>query len=319
MLALTTTQAFWIIDQDTGEAWQIDCGKGVYYGLTFTTKRLYVACRQAAYGAERAVQENIVLVYDTELKLERVLVPKLSPIRDVHQIFASGDKLFVVSTFDDCILEYDMVNERWSQWFPFLTSMDENVPRNQYHINSIFAYDGTIYLAGNKSGGGWVASFLDGDQRSLSSRIELGKGTHNVWLEKGHIHVCSSNSGSIIDQSGTEYLVRSDAFLRGICNLGSRLFAGASQDLSRSDRAFSNCRILELSDKNTIVNALVLQGYGMAHDLRSLNVEDPVTHNGQCFLVNRDLLDERFVKSSLVEELASFSTKSKWRLLRRRA
>jgi hypothetical protein len=35
MLAMTTTQAVWVLDYDSDTAWQIDCGKGVYYGISF--------------------------------------------------------------------------------------------------------------------------------------------------------------------------------------------------------------------------------------------------------------------------------------------
>ena len=60
MIAMTTTQAFWLLDYDAASAWQIDCGKGVYYGISFWNEHLYIAARQARVGGNRDSQDNVI-------------------------------------------------------------------------------------------------------------------------------------------------------------------------------------------------------------------------------------------------------------------
>src|SRR5260221_12798990 len=107
MLALTTTQALWLLDYDAASAWQIDCGKGVYYGISFCNEHLYVAARQARVGGDPDAQDNVILCYSTDLRLERIIKPP-TPIRDVHQIIAADEILYVASSYDDQIACYDI-------------------------------------------------------------------------------------------------------------------------------------------------------------------------------------------------------------------
>ncbi|MBV9756078.1 MAG: hypothetical protein JO047_03415, partial [Alphaproteobacteria bacterium] len=73
MLAITTTLGFWLLDEISGRAFLADSGRGVYYGISFDADHLYLAARQAAYGAERSTQNNAVLVFDRRLRLARII------------------------------------------------------------------------------------------------------------------------------------------------------------------------------------------------------------------------------------------------------
>ena len=113
MFAMTTTQAIWVLDYDTASAWQIDCGKGVYYGLSFWDGHLYVAARQARVGGDRDIQKNVILCYGSDLRLEQIIKPP-APIRDVHQIIAADGIVYVASSYDDQIACYDIEKKQWS-------------------------------------------------------------------------------------------------------------------------------------------------------------------------------------------------------------
>jgi len=184
MLALTTTQALWVLDYDAASAWQIDCGKGVYFGISFWNEHLYVAARQARVGGNRDEQDNVVLCYKNDLRLERIIKPP-KPIRDVHQITAADGVLYAACSYDDEIACYDIDEDAWSFWQPFAPHSGAGL--DVHHINSIYITTDAIFLAGLRPKG-WLARF-ERLSRKLISREDLGKETHNVWLDGGLAHV----------------------------------------------------------------------------------------------------------------------------------
>ena len=36
-------------------------GRGAYYGVSFDQERIYIACRQVAYGGDKESQDNAIL------------------------------------------------------------------------------------------------------------------------------------------------------------------------------------------------------------------------------------------------------------------
>jgi hypothetical protein len=291
MLAVTTTQAFWIMDYDTASAWQIDCGKGVYYGISFWNEHLFIAARQAAVGADRDAQDNVILCYSSDLRLNRILKPP-SPIRDIHQIAAADGVLYVASSYDDQIACYDIETDDWTFWQPFTPYAGSGL--DAYHINSVFVAANEIFLAGLRPKG-WVARF-DRLTRKLISRQDLGRETHNVWLDGGAMHVCSSADCAILREDGRSYALLSYGWARGYCRQGDRRFVGTSENLTRANRAFSDCSVLEMDEHHRYISAVRLRGFGMLHDLRSIDIPDPITHNGQVFALQQSSLDQRFLK-----------------------
>jgi hypothetical protein len=294
MLAMTTTQAFWVLDYDSAFAWQIDCGKGVYFGISFWNEQLYVAARQARVGGNRDERDNVILCYRDDLRLDRILKsPK--PIRDVHQIAAADGLLYVASSYDDEIACYDIEADDWTFWQPFAPYAGKGL--DVHHINSIFITADEIFLAGLRPKG-WVARF-DRSTLKLTSRQDLGTETHNVWLDGGVVHVCSSTDCAILREDHQSHPLLPNAWARSYCAHGHRRFVGASENLSRTGRAFSNCSVLELDEHYKYIGAVWLRGFGMLHDLRSIDLPDAISHNGQVFGLKRSSLDQRFLKHSL--------------------
>jgi hypothetical protein len=275
MLIVTTTTACWLVDAVAGKAAPFQGGGGVYYGITFDEDRLYVAARHAAVGADRPSQDNVILVFDRGLHLREVM---RSPdrIRDVHQIFAWGGRLFVCSTFDDAILECDLATREWSRWLPFGPGQDVR------HINSVHVGPGIILLAGTQPSG-WAARFDAGDRR-LVQEIAIGQGTHNVWPVGDRLHVCSSDTCSIVASDGHSRRIADGAWVRGVARHGA-LFVGVSQNLVSDKRASSDSAIFALND-DAVARTYSFRGHGMIHDIRS--TEPDPTHNGLAFAVEAD-------------------------------
>ena len=310
MLAMTTTQAFWLLDYDAASAWQIDCGKGVYYGISFWNGHLYIAARQARVGADRNTQNNVILCYSTDLRLERIIKPP-RPIRDVHQIIAADGVLYAASTYDDQIACYDIEKDAWTFWQPFAPYRGPGL--DVHHINSIFVTADEIFLAGMRPKG-WVARFSR-LTRNLIRYQDLGHDTHNVWQDGDVIHVCSSSDCTILRADYQSYALLPQAWTRGYCIQDNRRFVGASENLTRSDRAFSDCCVLELDKSYRYIGAVWLRGFGMLHDLRTIGFSDLTSHNGQVFAVNRESLDQRFVKHDLLRRPAkTFQIKGQTRV-----
>ncbi len=298
---MTTTQALWLVDHDAGCAWQIDFGNGVYYGISFWNERMYIAARRAPYGSDKDVQDNVILCYDDQLRLERA-VKAPTKIRDVHQIFAADGIVYVVSSHDDQIACYDIEKDDWAYWKPFTPYAGMGL--DAHHINSIFINGAEILLAGLRPSG-WVARF-ERQTRKLVGRYSLGNDTHNVWLDRGVVHVCSSTDCTIMNEHARSYPLLPRAWTRGYCRHGERRFVGASEALIRADRPFSDCCVLELDQQYGYRGALLLRGFGMLHELRSLDMPDTDSHNGRAFRVKVNNLDQRFSRHHLARSVGRF-------------
>ena len=274
MLIVTTTTACWALDAVTGRAAQFQAGNGVYYGISFDADNIYIAARQAAVGSDQNIQDNSILVFDRKLRLIQVLH---SPhkIRDVHQIFQHGGRLFVTSTFDDCILECDLATHRWSRWMPFGESP---LGQDVNHINSVYISGNTLFLAGLYPLG-WFAEFKL-DNRTLIRRVDLGVGTHNVWLQNGHVAVCSSLTSEIWEEGGARQSYIAGAWVRGIARERGLTYVGATQDRVSPERARSDSAIIGTDC------SFVFRGYGMVHDVRSTDCDS--THHGTSIDVTVD-------------------------------
>ena len=291
MLLVSTTLALWLLDLDSGQAWQIDAGRGAYCGVSFDQDRIYVACREVAYARDRESQDNAILCLDRKLRLVEVLrAPQ--PIRDVHQIFCHRGTLFVCSTYDDAVMEYEVARGTWNVWQPF--PAEAKGLRDEHHINSIFVRDDMIVLAGSQPAG-WFARF-NRDRKPLENGRQLmGSMSHNVWLEDEEVCVCSSGEGTLTSTSGMRRLIHPRAWLRGLCRVGMQFYVGISQELHRSARAASDCSIVMVGGEGRLERCYSFLGFGVISDLRTLGISD-TTHNGISFTLDPGAIDSRFQK-----------------------
>lgn len=273
-LLVTTTHAAWILDLESGLARLLDQGRGVYYGISFSDDRLFIACRRAPVGADRDRQANVILCFDRALQPAGVLQGPV-PIRDVHQVLYAAGTLFICSTYDDAVLCYEPGTGRWQVWHPF----GPGTAQDHHHINSVATHDGDILLAGNRPHG-WHARFTA--NRHLVGREALGAGTHNVWSEGGDIGVCSSDEGAVRTAGGQRRPVVAQGWLRGVARGRKMRYFGVSQNLVRGIRDRSDCMILALDEEGSITRTFSFLGYGMLHDIRVLGHADD-THNGVAF------------------------------------
>src|SRR5690606_37473057 len=105
VLLVSTTQALYALDPDTRDLFEIDRGRGVYYGIAYTDDRVFVAARKWPYGAypfETAQQRGVIIEFDAALREVRELAPPF-PLRDLHQIHHAHGRLWACCCYDDLI------------------------------------------------------------------------------------------------------------------------------------------------------------------------------------------------------------------------
>lgn len=282
LLLVTTTQAVFVLDFESSRAFEIERGRGVYYGATFDEDRLYVAARRSPYGADRGSQRNAILAFDHDLREAEINVPE-PPLRDVHQIVADRFRLIATGCLDDALFIREGGGWRTTRPLPL-----HGTAANQRHINSVFADADGIWLAGRKPHG-WVAQ-LDLDGR-LVEEHNLGAGTHNVWRHDGDTFVLSSEEGTIRSVGGRHLVVHERGWLRGIAGDGAgSWFVGVCQNRIRQDRAFSDCSIVRIDPRSGAVGEVrSIRGQGMVHDIRLLGEPDDL-HNRVAFSIDRSAL-----------------------------
>jgi hypothetical protein len=299
-LLVSTSSAVWLLDPVSGRARQIDSGRGVYYGISFSETHLYVACRMAPVGGDRETQNNVILCLDADLKVERILSCP-SPIRDVHQILYYDGALNVISTYDDAVHRYDAAADKWTVWKPF--GETDDAQKNIHHINSIFADRWGLLLLGNQPAG-WVARFTH--RREPLGRKDFGNGAHNVWRQGGELWTCSSDQGALISESGLRIDMHPRAFTRGVCRIGDCLYAGASQNRTRDVRQGSDSSVLQLDPDGRALRCYSFLGFGMVHEIRTINLADQ-THNNLVFAVSAKALVQPFESYQTFDRLIDLS------------
>jgi hypothetical protein len=64
--------------------------------------------------------------------------------------------------------------------------------------------------------------------------------------------------------------------------------------------------VLELDEHYKYCGAVCLRGFGMLHDLRTIDLPDSISHNGQVFGLKMSSLDQRFLKHTLSRSAGHF-------------
>lgn len=287
---VSTTKKLIIIDDNLENAYSIDSNHGVYYGISFSEKCIYVAGRRSPYGIDlegRVKQKGIILCYDFNFNLVDILEPAF-PLRDIHQLCWYDNKLWVCNTHDNMIAIYDEKN--WNQWYPFGKPTD-SVNSDTHHINSIFIDNKYIYLVGNKNKAGKIYCF-DISSFDLVREFNLGFGSHNCWYESQTIYTLSSLTGEILSENGLASKV--NGFLRGAIITKNFNFIGVSENFSNRDqRPYSDSQIIKFSKDWEELEILSISKCGMIHDMRKIGdidlahlscISSKVNINDICFL-----------------------------------
>jgi len=175
-----------------------------------------------------------------DIRYERVL----RGIRDVHQISASGDLVFLADANMDRVLCY---NYRDGTRVGVIYANPDRDGQN--HLNAVLAQDGQLHIGLNSCDEGSRILTLDLgevlDDRPFSvrayqqaeSRINSGiSDTHDLLPYRGTVLSTASGDGFVFDVRMQEPLFHVSDWPRGLAVTEEGIWVGASEVANRSDR-----------------------------------------------------------------------------------
>lgn len=266
ILLVTTSNGFLACDLNSGESHCVHSGSGVYYGISYSSENIFVAARHlhlAADDKEVANSRGTILVFDYSLKLVDELSPPF-PVRAIHQVLYTENRLLVTSSFDDLIAVKD--DRGWSKWIPVPPRPWRDRNSGGLHFNSILFISNRIYLLAHNFGPSCIYEF-DAQSLALRRSVLLGSHAHNIWFENDLLLTCSSLDECIVSEKGK--VVHTGNYPRGIAVTGEGSYVGISRVVrDRIERARQDCFIASFSPDWHLRGCFRLRGGGMVHDIR---------------------------------------------------
>ncbi len=274
-LLIGTSRYLLLFDIESGERQIISEKYGLYYGITWDHKYIYVAARwYPNFMPTSHFERPRLLVFDDRLSM--VDCQKFDvPAGGLHQIFYYDDALYCSCSRDDSYIVCNTKTPKnWNIWYPSLDSKDHK--KDTHHFNSIWIHNNRMYLVGHNNGPSdvWEYSYPD---KQLVSKHRIGSRIHNVWLEDSQIAVCNSEAGQLETVNG-KILCKTNEFPRGLV-LGPDInVVGVSAIANRSNRKMTPGTIKIYSKNWNHLEDFSLGDCGQVCEIRSLDAQD-FAHN----------------------------------------
>jgi len=269
-LLVTTSKSILVIDADNGRTEIKDTGKGLYYGIAYNKKKLFIAARRSTdcfdYLDKLHQERGEILVFDSQLKLINTISAPF-PLKDMHQILYFDDKLWVTCTYDNMVAIYDF--KQWQRWYPSgnITERGKDI----HHFNSLY-YDGNdLYVLAHNFGPSQIWRFSYPDLH-LKETLAIGHQAHNIWRADNELYVCDSQNGMVVGDKGTRQSI--GGFSRGSVVTDQRIYIGSSDIAERVERHEVNSRILVFDRKWKQKDEWVIRGHGQILDIRMPGIRD---------------------------------------------
>ncbi|MEM8779699.1 MAG: hypothetical protein AAGF26_12670, partial [Cyanobacteria bacterium P01_G01_bin.49] len=115
---VTTSKSILKVNLLTKEISYFHQGKGLYYGIAYSDKEIFVAARNQGVcdDQQRAKESGEILVFDFLGNLTRSIIPQDFCLRDLHQIIFYKEILFTTCSYNNMIAIYR--NNKWEKWYP---------------------------------------------------------------------------------------------------------------------------------------------------------------------------------------------------------
>lgn len=253
-----------------------DCGKrrilheegGVYYGITWSSDRLYVLWRNFKKGA-------VILVYNTGFELIDQI--DLGKHMDGHQILYLRGKIFITNTAENDVAELVLKDRqiRNLKLTPF--GYDHN------HINGLSYIDEDhvwVLYANGKIEGNSQMKKLDLSREEIVEDISVGNQIHN-YLDG---YITSSYDFEVFRYRDAERsnAIELEGWLRGMDYVDDVLLVGSSVISEREDRTNENDGKLYLLDKDlNLLEEVIVPEIGQINELRTISLSH--SHNNIIF------------------------------------
>jgi hypothetical protein len=158
------------------------------------------------------------------------------PLREVvdgHSICLSGDRLYVVSTGSDELVEMELRDEVEVVAERVIWRPDPDAPRSDlHHLNGVCEFQGDVHVCGfGKKTSDW-ASASDGFIFNVTRHAPVAEHLlhpHSILGHDGRLVCCESRRRSVRVPAGPLESERLPGYSRGLCAVGPDLYVGTSQ------------------------------------------------------------------------------------------
>lgn len=247
-------------------------GHGLYYGITWDEKQVYVASRGWEGGES-------ILIFDKGLNfVGRVPTGRLA---DIHQIAWFDGRLYITNTGANSLEVWDgKISETWNY---------SGERRDVDHINSVWADRAFIYVGEHRWGKPSRVRVFDRDRNLVNTIENMGRGLHNVYREGSDLYVCSSGEGDLLIRNvvtGRRKLVdlrlyHRRGYPRGLARVDGEWYIGMSLEARREERHLpGHSAVLVLDDGGNLIDKIEID-IGQIYEIRAL--EGDKAHNGLLF------------------------------------
>ncbi|WGV23862.1 hypothetical protein [Halotia branconii] len=279
---VTTSKSVLKVDILTKKKSSFHQGKGLYYGIAYSNKKIFIAARNQGVCSdqERAKEKGEILVFNFSGDLINSIAPKDFSLRDLHQIIFYKEILLATCSYENLIAIYQ--NNQWYKWYP-----NSEINYDLNHFNSLHIENNKIYLlAHNLDKGSEVYTFENPfksmlkqlkyqiqnlHKKSVSLKsievFKLGVQSHNIWIKQDEIVTLSSKEGKLCSLSGFNFKL--GKFPRGLCVLENFILIGLSELAERNSRDLTSSSILVFNKEFELIHEIELKNEGLVLEIRS--------------------------------------------------
>lgn len=272
-LLVSTTKAVLAVDIERDKVCVLHEGAGLYYGLSWDERCIYLASRPGRDEVEGAS----IHVYNHQW--EHLGDHFLPEVRDLHQVYAVDGELWVASSGQDLFWVYSL--ETFKPLFQFCPIASKTLGvSDSHHFNSIFVTPDKIYsLAHNRNEGSFVLVH-DRQTRSLIERIDgMGFQSHNIYVNPEGAVISLNSGGATITSNQHPDFVRDlpleHAFPRGLAVTDDSIVVGVSPYESDAEKRLSGLsKVIIYDNSYNHIKNFSLGPYGSVYEVRALNAVD---------------------------------------------
>lgn len=229
-------------------------------GLAISKRYVYAAMQAIVPDAGDLVGQSVLMIFDrTDLKLLNCYTFQLAV--DIHSLLVSGHSLYAVSTGTDEVIRMQTRDAEIVSETVFWRPQPELPREDIHHLNAINQWQRELFVSGfgKKTERLW-GSANDGFIFNITRNEKVTSGLHQphsmVAIHDG-IACCESRKMAV-RVPGKPYVQHLPGYTRGLCRVGTKLFAATSmgRKTSKSTGLINNPDELGELDGNCTVSRL---------------------------------------------------------------
>lgn len=208
-------------------------------GLTVSSNYIFIGLQHSSAGPLAYLSPPALLIFDrNNFKLLQIYIFQV--VKDVHSFLLTPDEsaLFVVSSGTDELIKLILDGVNVVSEKVFWCPDPEGERSDNYHLNSIYGYQGDIYVSGfgkktesedwNSARNGFIYNISKGEQ--IVSGLEH---PHSILVVDGLLTICESRKRKL-RFIGNEKTIELPGYVRGLCTAADKIFVGTSARRNKS-------------------------------------------------------------------------------------